>query len=61
MLLASAIVGPYEEASEPEDEDEGGGQARRYIKRSGGDGYYRDSAERLRITGKRLLIITGTQ
>jgi hypothetical protein len=47
--LALALVGPDEPPSEPDDELTGGG-VRKYTRR-GGENYYRDSADRLRITG----------
>ena len=52
-MLARALVGPDEEASEPEEELMTGGTAsgglRKYAKRCGD--YYKDSADRLRVTG----------
>jgi hypothetical protein len=53
--LALALVGPDEPASEPDDELTGSsGGVRKYTRRgAGGENYYRDSAERLRITGTR--------
>lgn len=53
--LAQEVVGPDEEASDLDDEAEAGGHARKYTKRGAGSDqshYYRDSADRLRITGE---------